>query len=105
VERCPTVRERGLKGALLKLKPFVQEKHGAITCRYGKGAKITVQVKARDFAGKALEKVLPPQLRKYAKLLGVSGGTWRCRVGFNGCSRVKADSWVFDLLRLGGGFG
>lgn len=67
---APLFRERGLKGALLQFKPFVQKNMERLLADMARDPKYYSPSESQNLAGKALEKVLPPQIRKYAKLLG-----------------------------------
>lgn len=67
---APLFRERGLKGALLQFKPFVQKNMERLLADMARDPKYYSPSESQNLAGKALEKVLPPRIRKYAKLLG-----------------------------------
>ena len=67
-------RENGLKGALLQFKPFVQKNMERLLADMARNPRYYIPYESENFAGKAIEKVLPPQLRKYAKLLGYQVG-------------------------------
>lgn len=71
---APLFRENGLKGALLQFKPFVQKNMERLLADMARNPRYYIPYESENFAGKAIEKVLPPQLRKYAKLLGYQVG-------------------------------